>query len=140
MFAFGGFLRHFRGGVPGAPSVAGVPVDRRAELERELAPVFAALDDAQRDAGRIVADARDAAAAARARAEAGAAGIVAQARAGQSAEQQTAAATRMAATRTACAAIAAAADADAERIRRAAAAQTPALIDAIVAQLLAEPG
>lgn len=50
------FLRRFRfTGVPGAPAVAGVPGDRAAALEVELAPVFALLDAAQRQADEIEA-------------------------------------------------------------------------------------
>jgi vacuolar-type H+-ATPase subunit H len=58
MFAFGGILRQFRGGVPGAAVPAGVPVDRRTELESELAPVLALLEPSKHEVERIVADAR----------------------------------------------------------------------------------
>lgn len=47
----GDLLRRFRiRGVPGAPSIVAVPVDPVARLENELAVVFSALDDAQRQA------------------------------------------------------------------------------------------
>lgn len=49
-------LRRFRfHGVPGAPVAAGVPVDRGAQFEAELAPVFSALEDAQHHAEDLVA-------------------------------------------------------------------------------------
>jgi hypothetical protein len=47
-------LQRFRPvGTPGAAAPAGVPVDRVAELSRELQPVFDALADVQEEAGRI---------------------------------------------------------------------------------------
>jgi vacuolar-type H+-ATPase subunit E/Vma4 len=53
------FLERLRpSGTPGAPSAAGVPVDRMAEVAAELEPVFAALDDAQAEAARIRAEGR----------------------------------------------------------------------------------
>jgi vacuolar-type H+-ATPase subunit H len=67
------FLTRFRpAGSPGAAARAGVPADRSGELEAEVAPVLARLDDteaeherliaqARRDAEQIVADARSAA-------------------------------------------------------------------------------
>lgn len=48
------FLERLRpSGTPGAPSAAGVPVDRVAEVAAELQPVFDALDSVQADAERI---------------------------------------------------------------------------------------
>jgi hypothetical protein len=69
-------------GAPGAPTVAGVPADRRRTAEEELAPVFEALADvvvecdrrrraAGEDAARLVADAQRQAQAVIARAGAG---------------------------------------------------------------------
>jgi vacuolar-type H+-ATPase subunit H len=67
------FLTRFRpAGSPGAAARAGVPADRSGELEAEVAPVLALLDDtetecerliaqARRDAEQIMADARSAA-------------------------------------------------------------------------------
>ena len=67
------FLTRFRpAGSPGAAVRAGVPADRSGELEAEVAPILARLDDteaererliaqARRDAEQIVADARSAA-------------------------------------------------------------------------------
>lgn len=51
------YLRLFRG-VPGAPARPAVPVDRHAELERELEPVFTSLAAAQKDGDDIVAQAK----------------------------------------------------------------------------------
>ncbi len=51
-------LRRFRpAGTPGAPSAAGVPADRVAELSAELEPVLALLAAAQQEADRIRRDA-----------------------------------------------------------------------------------
>jgi glutamyl-tRNA reductase len=45
------YLRRFRpAGTPGAAAPAGVPRDVTRELEDELGPMFAALEDARRDA------------------------------------------------------------------------------------------
>lgn len=54
------FLQRFRfHGVPGAPAGAAVPLANRSDLlERELSPVFAALDDAQARAAALVDAAR----------------------------------------------------------------------------------
>lgn len=47
------FLERLRpSGTPGAPSAAGVPVDRVAEVAAELEPVFDALDAVQTEAER----------------------------------------------------------------------------------------
>ncbi len=54
--ALGDVLRRFRfHGVPGAPIAVGVPGDRTAELEAELAPVFWALEEVQRQTAELVA-------------------------------------------------------------------------------------
>ncbi len=48
-------LSRFRpSGAPGAPSAAGVPVDRTAELDAELAPVFAQLAPTERSCEAVV--------------------------------------------------------------------------------------
>ena len=57
--ALSDILRRFRfHGVPGAPAVVAVPADRAAEVESELAPVFATLDAAQRSSRELVAAAQ----------------------------------------------------------------------------------
>jgi hypothetical protein len=54
------FLERLRpSGTPGAPSAAGVPVDRVAEVAAELRPLFDALDSVQADAERIRQEATD---------------------------------------------------------------------------------
>ena len=55
MAAVGDILRRFRfHGVPGAPALARMPVDRSRELEIELAPVFSVLEPAQRRAREVI--------------------------------------------------------------------------------------
>ncbi len=52
-----GFLERFRpGGTPGAAAGAGVPADRVAEREVELAALFEQLAGAEQDAARIRAE------------------------------------------------------------------------------------
>ena len=56
--ALGEILRRFRiHGVPGAPVAFGVPTDRAAELDSELQAVFSALQDDQRKAVALLAQA-----------------------------------------------------------------------------------
>ena len=58
-----GFLDRFRAsGTPGAAAGAGVPADRVAERNVELAPVFEQLSDTEAEARRIRSEAADAAA------------------------------------------------------------------------------
>jgi vacuolar-type H+-ATPase subunit H len=53
------FLTRFRpAGAPGAAARAGVPADRSAELESEVAPVLALLDDTQAERERLITQAR----------------------------------------------------------------------------------
>jgi cell division septum initiation protein DivIVA len=53
------FLARFRpAGSPGAAARAGVPADRSGELESEVAPVLARLDDTQAERERLIAQAR----------------------------------------------------------------------------------
>lgn len=48
------YLDRFRpAGAPGAASGAGVPADRRADLDVELRPVFAALTEVEQECARI---------------------------------------------------------------------------------------
>lgn len=54
MAGVGDVLRRFRpAGAPGAAAAAGVPVDRVAEVEAELAPVFLLLEEVERACARI---------------------------------------------------------------------------------------
>jgi len=53
------FLTRFRpAGSPGAAARAGVPADRSGELEAEVAPVLARLDDTEAEHERLIAQAR----------------------------------------------------------------------------------
>jgi vacuolar-type H+-ATPase subunit H len=53
------FLTRFRpAGSPGAAARAGVPTDRSGELEAEVAPVLARLDDTEAGGERLIAQAR----------------------------------------------------------------------------------
>ena len=53
------FLTRFRpAGSPGAAARAGVPADRSGELESEVAPVLALLDDNQAERERLITEAR----------------------------------------------------------------------------------
>jgi vacuolar-type H+-ATPase subunit H len=53
------FLTRFRpAGSPGAAARAGVPADRSGELESEVAPVLALLDDTQAERERLITQAR----------------------------------------------------------------------------------
>jgi len=53
------FLTRFRpAGSPGAAARAGVPADRSGELEAEVAPVLARLDDTEAERERLIAQAR----------------------------------------------------------------------------------
>jgi len=133
---FGEFLRRFRGGVPGAPSAAGVPVDRRAELAAELAPVFDALEGQQRTAVAIVAGAAADAERRRTAGAAQTADLVAQARADAAAEQAAAAAERHARSEAERRAVLAAAVAEAARVDAAAGERVPVLVDALVRRVL----
>ncbi|MEU5261968.1 hypothetical protein [Amycolatopsis sp. NPDC021455] len=74
-------LDRFRpAGTPGAAARPGVPADRRTEAAAELAPVLAALDDAQARAAEIRREATEEASRRRREAAARAETIVAQAR------------------------------------------------------------
>ena len=136
MFAFAGILRQFRSGVPGAPVSAGVPVDRRAELEAELAPVLALLEQPQREADAIVSAARAEADRRRAVATEAATQFVAQARAAAAAEQRRAAADRLAGADAERRSLLDAAAAEADRIDRKAQERVPSLVTELAARLL----
>ena len=136
MFAFGGILRQFRGGVPGPPVSAGVPVDRRAELEAELAPVLARFEQPQREADSIVSAARAEAERRRTAAVEAATQLVAQARAAAQGERLRAASDRLAGADSERRSILEAAAAEAERINRTAQDRVPSLVTELAARLL----
>lgn len=141
MASLGDILRRFRfHGVPGAPARAGVPADRAAELETELAPVFSLLEAAQRHADELIR--RAAADAARRRAEGSehARRIVARAHVEAEAARTESAAVRLARAEGEMRALLAEAAEEAARIERVASQRTPALVDELVRRALAMGG
>jgi vacuolar-type H+-ATPase subunit H len=100
------FLTRFRpAGSPGAAARAGVPADRSGELEAEVAPVLALLEDTEAERDRLIGQARHDAeqivAAARSAADAIAADAARRAEAvREQATQQVVAAARQQAART----------------------------------------
>ena len=136
VFAFRRFLSRFRGGVPGAPLRAGVPLDRRAELEAELAVVFDLLEAPQREAAAIVSEAQAEAARRRSRAAEEAAQLIAQADHDAGAEQSAAAASLSAKAEIEGRSFAAAAQTEADRIERTARERAPAVIEQLAGRIL----
>ncbi|HET8680705.1 MAG TPA: hypothetical protein VFM54_02345 [Micromonosporaceae bacterium] len=137
-------LERFRpAGAPGAASGAGVPADRRAGVEAELEPVFAALDEAQRECARIREDAAVRAAARRVEVAERARAIVARARAGTPAERAAAAAETRRRGQHEIASIISHAEDDAEVVRRSAQRRQADLVarvvDTVRAQLAGAP-
>jgi flagellar biosynthesis/type III secretory pathway protein FliH len=122
--------------VPGAPVSAGVPVDRRAELEAELAPVLARLERPQREAEAIVAAARAEADRRRSLAVEKATQLVAQARAAAEAERRRAASDRLAGVDAERQSLLVAAAAEVERINRTAKERVPSLVTELATRLL----
>jgi len=131
------YLRRFRyGGVPGAPASIGVPPDRRAELEAELVPVLALLDEPDRQASSIVARAERRAIERQADAEVEAAQVLAEAERRAERVRAAASATRQARTDRECDALLATARDEASRIEVQAAEKVPSLARRVVEQLL----
>ncbi len=135
--AVGDILRRFRfHGVPGAPAPAGVPVDRTAEIEAELAPVFALLEAAQVGATTLVEEAtadtarRHAAAAEQARA------LLVEARSQADAARAQSAAVRLAQAQGQSRALAEGARREVERIALVCAERTPHLVEELVRRVL----
>jgi len=138
MAILGDILRRFRfHGVPGAPSAIGVPADRTAELEAELTPVLAALDDSQRRATELVSMAEHQAAQRRAAAIEQGRLVVAEARARAGPARAEAASESLAAAEPERTTVLTTGVLEAERIERLAGERTPALADHVVAQILA---
>lgn len=133
------FLRRFRVHVvPGAPGAVPAPADRSAELEAEVAPIFAALEEAQRDATVIVAETERDAAAGRATAVEHGQRLVADARAGCDAARAAALEHVLAGADRERDRLLAGGRAEADRIARVAAERMPALIDDVVRRVLAQ--
>ena len=120
------FLERLRpSGTPGAPSAAGVPVDRVAEVAAELEPVFTALDEIQARATRMRDEARAAAAERRERGREQARSILDEASRRSGAERAEAAAAVKARSAAVVQGILEAAQSDAEQIRATAAQRMP---------------
>lgn len=122
-------------GVPGAPAISGVPADRAAELEAELEPVFALLQEAVLEARRLEENPQRETD--RSRAEEQARAVVAEGGARAGAERAAAAAATLARADAERAAMLAEAAKEAERIDRAAAQRMPSLIEELVRRVLA---
>ena len=129
MFDLFWFLRRFRGG----------GVDGRAELEAELAVGFDLLEEPQREADALVAQAKAEAERRRSSAAEQAAQLVAQAHADAPAEQSKAAAVRLARAEVERGPLLEAARAEAARIDQVARERLPALIAEIVNRILQPP-
>ena len=135
------FLRRFRlHVVPGAPTAVPAPADRGAELEAELAPVLAALEETQRSAAAVAATAERQAAAARVRAAAHGERLVADARNGRAAARAGAYARRLGDADREREQLLAAGRAEADRVGRLADARMPAAVDDLVRRVLAQAG
>jgi len=127
------FLRRVRfPGVPGAPSAAGVPVDRAARIASELEPVLAALDGPQHRARQLVAEAEERAEGRRADTAAEVARIISAARLSAPAERARTAGAVTARAQRERARLLEAARHDADRIDRRTARLVPALAAAVV--------
>ena len=138
MAAVGDILRRFRfHGVPGAPAPAGVPVDRTAEIEAELAPVFSLLEAAQHRATELVEGATADAARRRAEAAEQARFILAQARTEAEAARIESATVRLTQAQREARAFADQARLEAERIARVSSERTPELVEEVVRRVLA---
>jgi vacuolar-type H+-ATPase subunit H len=135
--ALGEILRRFRfHGVPGAPSAVAVPADRTAELERELAPVFAALEEAEAGGRATLEWAAQAADRRRAEATVAARRVVSEATASAAAARTEAASATLRAAEAGRVEVLAAARAEADRVAGQAAERVPALVEAVVAHVL----
>lgn len=122
------FRRLRPAGTPGAAAGAGVPVDRRAELEAELAPVFRALAPSEAEHAAMLDDAARAASHARQRADAHAQRLLADAAAQAPRVQAEAAAAARRPAQTDVRRILGAAQRESERIRHRAESVLPGLV------------
>ena len=137
MAAVGEILRRFRfHGVPGAPAPAGVPVDRTAEIEAELAPVFSLLEAAQHRATELDEGATADAARRRGEAAEHVRHILAQARTEADAARMESATVRLAQAQREARELAERARLEAERIARVSAERTPGLVEEVVRRVL----
>lgn len=138
MPSLGEILRRFRfHGVPGAPAVVGVPADRRERIEAELAPVFAALEDAQRAGDDLVEQASAEAQRLRAAAREEAQSILETARTDAAAVRAQAAAARLGEAQREREDTLARARSESQRILLSAEQRMPALVDEVVTRVFA---
>jgi vacuolar-type H+-ATPase subunit H len=134
-------LRRFRlHNVPGAPAATGVPVDRTAELDSELEPVFSALEGAQRHAADLVEAATRAAASRRSDAVEKGRRLVAEAHARTGPARAEAASALLARADGERTRLLAAARMEVERIGLVTGERSPALVDEVVRRVLSLPG
>ncbi len=132
-------LTRFRpSGAPGAASGAGVPVDRRAGVEAELEPVFAALEEIQRECARLRETALAAASASGTETAGRAASIVEQARLDATALRADAAAEARQHAAKEIAEVGAAAAEQVDEVLRTAQRRCPELVAAVVAAVRTE--
>lgn len=133
------FLRRFRVHVvPGAPAAVPAPADHGRELAAEVAPIFAAVAEAQQHAAAIISAAERDAAADRASATEQGQRLIAAARAGAAAAREGAARQRLDDADRERARVLAEGPAEADRIARVAAERLPDLIDEVVRRVLAQ--
>ncbi len=131
-------LYRFRpAGAPGAASAAGVPVDRAADTEAELAPLLAALTDTEGACARILEQARRDAEAIRVREAQRARDILTTASARSGAERAAATARIGQVVRDEATALLTAADEEAAAIRERAAERMPEHVGLLVASVRA---
>jgi hypothetical protein len=129
-------LRRFRPAVaPGPAAPAGVPADRLAEAQAELAPVFAAIQPAVAQARQLREQAAAEATRRRDEGREEAARVVADARARLGAVRAEAAATSIAALEAERAKVDERARAEVDRIRRVAEGRAPGVVAAVVARV-----
>jgi hypothetical protein len=127
------FLERFRpAGTAGPAGAAGVPADRLAGAEEELAPVFAVLAGVERESAAIRARAERSAERRTVQADRMAAAIVARARSQAAAERATAASGIREAGRSGLQSISEAADRTAAAVRTAAMLRMPAVVEHVV--------
>lgn len=132
-------LARFRpAGAPGAATPAGVPADRRADLTRELEPVFAALAATHRECVALRRAAETTASKTVARAQERARAMAARAESDADADRARAAAQARAQGEAEVAEIAETAAREAERVRRQAEDLMPALVDRLVDRVRAD--
>jgi vacuolar-type H+-ATPase subunit H len=122
--------------VPGAAGIAGVPANREAVLREELAPIFAALREAEQNAENVVARARAQGDAQRVHATQEGQRILEEARDLEPSERVTAAEAVASSAQSDATAIQASANEEAERIARLAAKRIPTMAKELAARVM----